>query len=118
MTDSNSQNNSPANNPLAQFLTPEAMLTPGVAGSLTMMITNALTLNFAMPRAWVGLGLSFIFGLLVLVTTRSKASGRNGPAIRQRNKSRIIFPIRINSASGNAGATVQVIKDRTRKISS
>lgn len=47
MTDSNSQNNSPANNPLAQFLTPEAMLTPGVAGSLTMMITNALTLNFA-----------------------------------------------------------------------
>jgi hypothetical protein len=71
MTDSNSQNNSPANNPLAQFLTPEAMLTPGVAGSLTMMITNALTLNFAMPRAWVGLGLSFIFGLLVLVTTRN-----------------------------------------------
>jgi hypothetical protein len=68
---SNSQNNSHENNPLSQFLTPEAMLTPGVAGSLTMMITNALTLNFAMPRAWVGLGLSFIFGLLVLVTARN-----------------------------------------------
>jgi hypothetical protein len=60
-----------SNSPIEQFLTPEAMLTPGVAGSLTMMITNALTVNFAMPRAWVGLGLSFIFGLLVLVTTRN-----------------------------------------------
>jgi len=71
MADVLAQNNSSANNPLSQFLTPEAMLTPGVAGSLTMMITNALTLNFAMPRAWVGLGLSFIFGLLVLATTRN-----------------------------------------------
>jgi uncharacterized membrane protein len=65
------ENNSPEDSAISQFLTPEAMLTPGVAGSLTMMITNALTLNFAMPRAWVGLGLSFLFGLLVLVTTRS-----------------------------------------------
>jgi hypothetical protein len=66
-----SKNNSPGTSAIEQFLTPEAMLTPGVAGSLTMMITNALTVNFAMPRAWVGLGLSFVFGLLVLVTTRS-----------------------------------------------
>jgi hypothetical protein len=64
-------NNPPETNALAQFLTPEAMLTPGVAGSLTMMITNALAVNFAMPRAWIGLGLSFVFGLLVLVTSRS-----------------------------------------------
>jgi hypothetical protein len=66
-----SKNNSSGTSAIEQFLTPEAMLTPGVAGSLTMMITNALTVNFAMPRAWVGLGLSFVFGLLVLVTTRS-----------------------------------------------
>lgn len=71
MPESNSQNNSSENNPLTQFLTPEAMLTPGIAGSLTMMITNALTVNFEMSRAWVGLGLSFFFGLLVLVTTRN-----------------------------------------------
>jgi hypothetical protein len=58
-------------NPIEEFLTPEAMLTPGVAGSLTMMITNALAVNFAMPRAWIGLGLSFVFGLLVLVSTRN-----------------------------------------------
>jgi hypothetical protein len=59
------------NNAIDQFLTPEAMLTPGVLGSLTMMITNALTQHFYMERAWLGLGLSFLFGLLVLVTARS-----------------------------------------------
>ncbi|MEA2885108.1 MAG: hypothetical protein QOH32_4364 [Bradyrhizobium sp.] len=57
-------------NQMQEFLTPEAMLTPGVAGSLTMMITNALASNFDMPRAWMGLGLSFIFGLLVLVSAK------------------------------------------------
>ncbi len=36
------------------FLTPEAMLTPGVAGSMTMMITNALAINFGAPRATTG----------------------------------------------------------------
>ena len=70
MNDTNSSNSS-NKSAIEQFLTPEAMLTPGVAGALTMMITNTLTVNFAMPRAWVGLGLSFVFGLLVLVTTRS-----------------------------------------------
>jgi hypothetical protein len=57
-------------NSLQDFLTPEAMLTPGVAGSMTMMITNALATNFNMPRAWMGLALSFVFGLLVLVSTK------------------------------------------------
>src|ERR1700753_1930481 len=40
------------------FLTPEAMLTPGVAGAMTMMITNALWQNFALPPAYTGLALS------------------------------------------------------------
>jgi hypothetical protein len=71
MTEPHSEENSSGKSPIEQFLTPEAMLTPGVAGSLTMMITNALTQNFAMPRAWVGISLSFVFGLLVLVSTRS-----------------------------------------------
>src|ERR1700722_4539085 len=62
--------NQTTRNPLEEFLTPEAMLTPGMAGSVTMMITNALSVNFAMPRAWVGLVLSFIFGLLVLISAR------------------------------------------------
>lgn len=61
---------SKAANPLQQFLTPEAMLTPGVAGALTMMITNTLAVSFNAPRAWIGLALSFVFGLLVLVSTK------------------------------------------------
>ena len=56
----------PEESSISQFLTPEAMLTPGVAGSLAMMITNALAVNFNAPRAWTGLVLSFVFGLLVL----------------------------------------------------
>jgi len=56
---------------LQQFLTPEAMVTPGVAGSLTMTISNVLALNFDWPRAWIGLIVSFVFGILVLVSTKS-----------------------------------------------
>jgi hypothetical protein len=59
-----------SNSALQEFLTPEAMLTPGVAGSMTMMITNALALNFDLSRAWTGLVLSFIFGILVLVSAK------------------------------------------------
>ena len=49
-----------------KFLTPEAMVTPGVAGSLSMMIGNALHFNFKAPNGWAVLTLSFTFGLLVL----------------------------------------------------
>jgi hypothetical protein len=56
--------------PFGQFLNPEAMLTPGLAGALVMMIANGLALNFSISRAYTGLFLSFIFGLLVLVVDR------------------------------------------------
>src|SRR5215813_13052417 len=52
------------------FLTPEAMLTPGAAGALTMMITNALGGAFSVPRATTALLLSFVFGMLVLVSDK------------------------------------------------
>jgi hypothetical protein len=54
---------------LESFLTPEAMLTPGAAGALTMMFTNALSSNFGLSRPHLGLLLSFLCGLLVLVAT-------------------------------------------------
>lgn len=54
-----------------QFLTPEAMLTPGAAGALTMMITNALAFNFDTHRALTGLVISCLFGAMVLVASRS-----------------------------------------------
>jgi hypothetical protein len=46
------------------------MLTPGVAGSVTMMITNALAVNFDAPRAMTGLVISFVCGLLVLAAVK------------------------------------------------
>jgi hypothetical protein len=64
----------PINNPVKgfdQFLTPEAMLTPGAAGAMTMMITNALALNFDTHRALTGLVLSFMFGAVVFVASRN-----------------------------------------------
>jgi hypothetical protein len=61
----------PNNGVLDSFLTPEAMLTPGAAGALTMMITNALGVSFAAPRGLTALVLSFVFGLLVLVADKT-----------------------------------------------
>ncbi len=52
-----------------KFLTPEAMVTPGVAGSMSMMFGNALHYNFNVPNGWAVLVLSFVFGLLVLANT-------------------------------------------------
>lgn len=52
-----------------KFLTPEAMVTPGVAGSMSMMFGNALHYNFNIPNGWAVLVLSFVFGLLVLANS-------------------------------------------------
>jgi hypothetical protein len=49
-----------------QFLNPSSMLTPGFAGALTMMITNALVGQFSIEPGYAGLGVSFLFGTLVL----------------------------------------------------
>lgn len=53
--------------PVAMFLTPESMLTPGVVGALVMMITNALANNFHVSRPHTALLFSLICGFLVLV---------------------------------------------------
>jgi hypothetical protein len=48
-----------------QFLNPASMLTPGFAGALTMMITNALVQQFPVEPGYAGLGVSFLFGTLL-----------------------------------------------------
>jgi hypothetical protein len=53
-----------------EFLNPSSMLTPGLAGGMTMAITNVLSGQFGIApggTAYAGLGLSFLFGLLVWV---------------------------------------------------
>src|SRR5919204_1481884 len=43
------------------------MLTPGIAGGVTMLIANALWVAFGLPPRWTALVLSFVLGLLVFV---------------------------------------------------
>ena len=50
-----------------EFLQPKAMLTPGIAGGVTMLIANALWVAFGLPPRWTALVLSFVLGLLVFV---------------------------------------------------
>ena len=48
------------------FVSSKAMVTPGVAGSATTMITGTLVNIFAFPGAMTALAVSFVFGLMVL----------------------------------------------------
>jgi hypothetical protein len=57
--------NEPAN-PLAEFLNPNSMITPGAAGAFTMTITNTLCQQFsALHLGVTGLVVSFLFGAVV-----------------------------------------------------
>lgn len=52
-----------------EFLNPSSMMTPGVAGAVTMTVANTVTLQFGLTEPWpatVALIVSFLFGLLVL----------------------------------------------------
>jgi hypothetical protein len=53
-------------NPIGEFLNPKSMLTPGLAGAMTMAITNALCSNFALPRPIIALTLSVLLALLTV----------------------------------------------------
>jgi len=48
------------------FMSSKAMITPGVAGSATTMITGTLVSTFGFPGAVTALAISFLFGLMVL----------------------------------------------------
>jgi hypothetical protein len=51
------------------------MVTPGVAGSTTMLITNALCSQFpALQPRWTALAISFAFGLLVFSASMDMAA--------------------------------------------
>ena len=50
---------------MEEFLKSKAMITPGIAGATTTLITATLYSQFALPAKWVGLGVSLLFGLSV-----------------------------------------------------
>lgn len=47
------------------FLNSKAMMTPGVAGAATTMITGTLVSQFSLPGNWTGLVISLLLGLAV-----------------------------------------------------
>lgn len=50
---------------MEDFIKSKSMMTPGMAGSATMMITGTLVSQFGLPGALTALGVSFFFGLVV-----------------------------------------------------
>lgn len=50
---------------MEEFFQSKAMLTPGVAGTTTTMITGTLVSQFGLPGNWTGLAISLLFGLSV-----------------------------------------------------
>jgi len=56
---------------IQDFANPRSMITPGIAGGITMFITNALGTQFELPLNWVGLAISFVLGLIVFSSSIS-----------------------------------------------
>lgn len=52
---------------LSDFLNPRSMLTPGVAGSMVMLIANTLWVQFMIPQKWSALTLSFLLIIPILM---------------------------------------------------
>jgi hypothetical protein len=52
-----------------EFFNPKSMLTPGLCGGVTMLITNALAAQFGAPPNYTGLIVSCLFGLIVFAAT-------------------------------------------------
>jgi hypothetical protein len=53
---------------IKDFLNPKSMLTPGIAGGITMLIGNTLWVQFGLQPKWAGLVISFVLALLVFTT--------------------------------------------------
>jgi hypothetical protein len=58
------------------FIDAKSMITPGVAGTIVMLVTNALANTFSLPGKWVALVLSFVCGLLVFGDKKLKVGPR------------------------------------------
>src|SRR4030095_15001182 len=58
------------------FIDAKSMITPGVAGTVVMLVTNALANTFSLPGKWVALVLSFVCGLLVFGDKKLKVGPR------------------------------------------
>src|SRR5256885_9586055 len=79
------------------------MLTPGIAGGVTMLIANALWVAFSLPPRCTALVLSFLLGLLVFVATPRPPVWQR--AVYYLLNSLIIFSVTIGTNYVGVGAT-------------
>jgi len=86
-----------------EFLQPKAMLTPGIAGGVTMLIANALWVAFSLPPRWTSLVLSFVVGLLVFVAKGGVPAWQR--ALYYVVNSLIIFSVSIGTNYAGVGLT-------------
>ena len=49
-----------------EFFSARSMLTPGIAGATTMMITSSLVAAFHLPGSYVALAISLVLGLITM----------------------------------------------------
>jgi hypothetical protein len=85
-----------------EFLNAKSMLTPGVAGLIAMLITNALHTQFGMPSRWIALVLSFLVGSLVFADATTRLFQR---LILYVINSLVIFSIAVGANTAGAAAT-------------
>jgi hypothetical protein len=57
---------------MQEFFNPKSMLTPGIAGGLTVTISMAIITAFDLKFPLVSLIISFLFGLLVVLPLKEK----------------------------------------------
>lgn len=86
-----------------EFLQPKAMLTPGIAGGVTMLIANALWVAFSLPPRWTSLALSFLVGLVVFVAKGSVPAWQR--TVYYVLNSLIIFSVSIGTNYVGVGVT-------------
>jgi hypothetical protein len=57
---------------MEEFLNSKTMLTPGVAGGITTLITASMSSQFNFPGKWTGLVVSFLFGSFIAYADADK----------------------------------------------
>jgi hypothetical protein len=85
-----------------EFLNPRSMITPGVAGSITMLITNTLGKQFDLPPNYTGLVLSCLIGLIVFRAVKIPHLGER--VLYYIINSLIIFSVAVGTNQAGVGA--------------
>ncbi|AWN74883.1 hypothetical protein LEAN103870_13000 [Legionella anisa] len=94
------------------FLNPRSMLTPGVAGSVVMVIANTMWIEFMIPQKWTALVLSFLIIIPILMQFGVSLIEN---IIYFMFNGLIIFALSVNT--NFAGRKLQDIVSRDQKVS-